>query len=243
MQPTLTRLLGVEHPVIQAPIGSASCPALAAAVSNAGGLGMLALSWRKIDAIQRLIRETKALTSQPFGVNLVLEWPQEERLRACLDEGVKIVSFFWGEPSPLWKIAHDAGAVVLHQVGSVDEALRSCNAGTDAIVAQGFEAGGHIRGTTTAAALLSGVVAIAGESGGGLRLDGARESGGGLRLDGARESGGGLRLDGAGESGGGLRLDGAGETDTATPDWKYICKVWPQERTVQQNRIDLQLAA
>jgi NAD(P)H-dependent flavin oxidoreductase YrpB (nitropropane dioxygenase family) len=149
--------------VIQAPVGSASCPALAAAVSNAGGLGMLALSWRKVDAIQRLIRETKALTSRPFGVNLVLEWPQEARLRACLEEGVGIVSFFWGEPNSLWQIAHDAGALVLHQIGSLDEARRSRDAGTDVIVAQGFEAGGHVRGTTTASVLLHEVVAVAGD--------------------------------------------------------------------------------
>ncbi len=123
---------------------------------------MLALSWRRIDAIRRLIRETKALTSRPFGINLVLEWPQEERLRACLEEGIGIVSFFWGEPNPLWKIAHDAGAVVLHQVGSVDKARRSGDAGSDVIVAQGLEAGGHVRGTTSAAALLSDVAGMAG---------------------------------------------------------------------------------
>jgi NAD(P)H-dependent flavin oxidoreductase YrpB (nitropropane dioxygenase family) len=134
---------------------------------------MLALSWRSVDAIRRSIRATKALTAQPFGVNLVLEWSQEERLRACLDEGVGIVSFFWGEPNSLWQIAHDARAVVLHQVGSLDEARRSCETGTDVIVAQGFEAGGHVRGTTTASVLLREIVAVAGESGGGLRLDGS----------------------------------------------------------------------
>jgi nitronate monooxygenase len=155
-------ILGIEYPVIQAPIGSASCPALAAAVSNAGGLGMLALSWRKPESIRRLIRHTKALTSRPFGINLVLEWPQEERLRVCLDEGVRIVSFFWGEPGPLRQIARGAGAIVLHQVGSLAEARSALHAGTDAIVVQGFEAGGHVRGTTTVAELLRQAVAIAG---------------------------------------------------------------------------------
>ena len=120
---------------------------------------MLALSWRTPRAIARLIGETQALTSCPFGVNLVIEWPQEERLRACLDAGVKMISFFWGDPTELWKIAHDAGALVLHQVGSVEEAARSRDAGTDVIVAQGFEAGGHVRGTTAGAALLGRVIA------------------------------------------------------------------------------------
>jgi len=78
--------LGIDVPIIQAPIGSASAPALAAAVSNASGLGMLSVTWRSLDEVRRVVRETRDLTSRPFGVNLVLAWPQEERLRVCLDE-------------------------------------------------------------------------------------------------------------------------------------------------------------
>jgi NAD(P)H-dependent flavin oxidoreductase YrpB (nitropropane dioxygenase family) len=97
LRPVKTALcdrLGIELPIIQAPMGGAVGPTIAAAVSNAGGLGMLA-PWRaNIDTLRRLIRETRALTSRPFGVNLVLEIPQEDRLAACLEERVPIISFF-----------------------------------------------------------------------------------------------------------------------------------------------------
>jgi NAD(P)H-dependent flavin oxidoreductase YrpB (nitropropane dioxygenase family) len=100
LQTPLCELIGIQLPIIQAPIGSATSPVLAAAVSNAGGLGMLALSWRDLNDVRKVIRETRSLTNRPFGVNLVLEWRQEERLRMCLEEGVKVISFFWGDPSP-----------------------------------------------------------------------------------------------------------------------------------------------
>jgi len=93
--------LGIEIPIIQAPMGGAVGPALAAAVSNAGGLGTLALWGADVDTLRRQVRETQALTSKPFAVNLNLEFPQEERLEVCLREGVPIISFFWREPSAL----------------------------------------------------------------------------------------------------------------------------------------------
>ena len=87
MKTALCERLGIELPIIQAPMGGVVGPTLASAVSNAGGLGMLS-PWRaQIDAVRRQIRETRALTSRPFGVNLNLEFPQEERLAACLGEG------------------------------------------------------------------------------------------------------------------------------------------------------------
>src|ERR1700732_3293836 len=89
--------LGIEVAIIQAPMGGAVGPALAAAVSNAGGLGTLALWGADIDTLRRQVRETQALTSKPFAVNLNLEFPQEERLEACLREGVPIISLFWSE--------------------------------------------------------------------------------------------------------------------------------------------------
>lgn len=73
MKTGLTKLLGIEYPIIQAPIGSATCPELAAAVSNAGGVGSLALSWSTNDLTRESIRKTKQLTSNPFAVNLVLD--------------------------------------------------------------------------------------------------------------------------------------------------------------------------
>lgn len=155
---SLLDMLGIEFPIIQAPIGSATCPQLAAAVSNAGGLGMLALSWSGLQAARRAIRETRTLTSRPFGVNLVLEWDQRNRLDACLEEGVSIVSFFWGDPSPYLSAARNAGAKVMHTIASVTEARRVVDLGVDMVVAQGWEAGGHILGQVATMALVPSVV-------------------------------------------------------------------------------------
>ncbi|WP_371259258.1 nitronate monooxygenase [Bradyrhizobium sp. WSM1743] len=93
--------------------------------------------WRAdIDTVRQQIRETRALTSRPFGVNLVLDFPQEEHLRACLDEGVPVISFFWRDPSSLARQARAAGATVLHTVGSVAEAKRAVEGGVDVVIAQ-----------------------------------------------------------------------------------------------------------
>jgi NAD(P)H-dependent flavin oxidoreductase YrpB (nitropropane dioxygenase family) len=158
MKTTLCERLGVELPIIQAPMGGAVGPALAAAVSNAGGLGML-VPWRAdIETVRRQIRDTRALTARPFGVNLNLEFPQEERLAACLDEGVPVISFFWRDPSALVPRAKANGAVVLHTVGSAAAARQAMDCGVDVVVAQGWEAGGHVRGTVATMALVPAVV-------------------------------------------------------------------------------------
>lgn len=155
---SLTTLLGIRVPVIQAPIGSFSCPALAAAVSEAGGLGTLALSWDSLSHCREKIYETRAATRAPFGINLVLEWDQTDRLNACLDAGAKIVSLFWGDPSRYISLAHQADAKTMVTVGSSAEARKAADAGADVIVCQGFEAGGHIRGVTGSIALIPAVV-------------------------------------------------------------------------------------
>lgn len=152
-----TRLAGIDLPIVQAPIGGLARPELAAAVSNAGGLGMLALTWSEEDAIDEQLGRVAALTARPVGVNLILAWPQEERLRRVLDHGVRLVSFFWGDPAPLVPIAHAGGAIVIHSVGTVGEACRSVDAGVDVIVAQGWEAGGHVRGDVATMALVPAV--------------------------------------------------------------------------------------
>jgi nitronate monooxygenase len=150
--------LKIELPIVQAAMGGASCPELAAAVSNAGGLGMLALSWSSADDMRREIRKTRGLTVRPFGVNLVLEWPQEDRLALCLEEGVPIVSFFWGQAGPLTEVAHRGGAKVLHTIASADAARRAVDDGADILVAQGWEAGGHVHGKVATMALVPAVV-------------------------------------------------------------------------------------
>ncbi len=162
MRTTLCDLLGIEVPIVQAPMGGAGCPALAAAVSQAGGLGMLALSWHPPKAVRAAIRQTRALTDRPFGVNLVLAFPQEERFAVCLEEGVKLISFFWGDPAPYVARAHAAGALVASTVASAGEARRAAAAGVDILVAQGWEAGGHVMGEVATLPLVRAVVAAAG---------------------------------------------------------------------------------
>jgi nitronate monooxygenase len=152
------RALALSAPVVQAPVGSATTPALAAAVSNAGGLGMLALTWTAPEAVRERIRATRALTARPFGVNVVLEWDQRERIRVCAEESVAVISTFWGDPCRYVEAIHGAGALHAHTVGCAEEARRAVDAGVDVIVAQGWEAGGRVRGEVTTLALVPAVV-------------------------------------------------------------------------------------
>jgi NAD(P)H-dependent flavin oxidoreductase YrpB (nitropropane dioxygenase family) len=151
-------LLGIELPLIQAPVGSATSVELAAAVSDAGALGTLAVSWHSERQLRQLLDRLRASTDRPWAVNLVLEWDQHGRLEACLEEGARIVSFFWGDPLPYIADVHAAGGIVLHTVGDVEEARQAVDAGADAIIAQGWEAGGHVRGKVATMALVPAVV-------------------------------------------------------------------------------------
>ena len=135
-------LLGIEKPIVQAPMSAV--PELAAAVSNAGALGMLALTWST--PAGDVVRETTALTERPFGGNLVLASDQHRRLDEALEAGLRIVSLFWGDPAAYVEQVHDANGVVLHTVGSAEEARRAVASGVDVVVAQGWEAGGHVWG-------------------------------------------------------------------------------------------------
>jgi nitronate monooxygenase len=154
----LTELLGIEAPIVLAPMGGAVTPELAAAVSNAGGLGTLPLSWSTPDEVRSHVAETAALTDRPFGVNLIREWDQRERLTVAVNAGAPVISLFWGDAAGLVQEAHDEGAIVFVSVASADEAARAAAAGADVVVAQGWEAGGHVRGTVTTLALVPRVV-------------------------------------------------------------------------------------
>jgi nitronate monooxygenase len=147
-------LLGIERPIVLAPM--VDIPGLAAAVSNAGGLGMLTLTWS--DDVGAVVRETAALTGRPFGGNLVLTDDRHQRLEQALDAGLRVVSFFLGDPSDYIKPVHDAGGIVLHTVGSAEEARRAVASGVDVIVAQGWEAGGHVGSTIATLPLVPAVV-------------------------------------------------------------------------------------
>ena len=158
MRTSLCERLGIELPIIQAPMGGAVGPQLAAAVSNAGGLGMLVLWRAAADTMRRQISELRTLTSRPFGVNLVLDFPQEERLAICVEERVPVISFFWRDPSSLMQRAKSGGAIVIHTVGSAADAKLAVDCGVDIIVAQGWEAGGHVRGMVATMPLIPVVV-------------------------------------------------------------------------------------
>jgi NAD(P)H-dependent flavin oxidoreductase YrpB (nitropropane dioxygenase family) len=155
----ICRLLGIELPIGNAAIGTAAGPELAAAVSNAGGLGLIAVSFLKRPAdVRNAIRKVRELTDRPFGVNLLLEWPQEERLQVCLEERVPLISLFWGDPAPFVAAIHSAGARLMQTVGSVAEAKQAARAGADIVLAQGWEAGGHVRGETSTMCLVPSIV-------------------------------------------------------------------------------------
>ena len=156
MRTPVCELFGIEAPIVQAPIGTAAVPRLAAAVSNAGALGMVALSWAA--DVPGVIGETAALTGRAFGGNLVLAWDQHRRLDQALEAGLRIVSLTWGDPSAYVDKIHEAGALALHTVGSAEEARRAAGCGVDVIVAQGWEAGGHVWGSIATLPLVPAVV-------------------------------------------------------------------------------------
>jgi len=138
-------------------MGSILSPELAAAVSNAGGLGQLTLTGDVGDAKRKLDR-LASMTSRPFGINLLIPYLDREVLELAARRA-RVIDFFWGDPDPeLVCVAHDAGALASWQVGSTAEAIAAEAAGCDFIIAQGFEAGGHIRGTLGLLPLLGAVI-------------------------------------------------------------------------------------
>ena len=154
----LCELLGIAHPIICAPMGWITGPELTAAVSGAGGLGILGAGANPPELLRQKIRQVRDLTDRPFGVNLILSRPAEERFQVCVDERVPVLSLFWGDPAPYVARAHDAGMKVLLQVGDVASAINAKAKGVDAIIAQGVEAGGHIAGELSTMTLVPRVV-------------------------------------------------------------------------------------
>jgi nitronate monooxygenase len=147
-------LLGIEHPILEAPLSAD--PRLPAAVSNAGGLGSLGLSWS--DDAGEVVRQTAALTDRPFAGNFVLTSDQRPRVDQALSAGLRLVSLIWGDPDGYVDLVHDAGGLLIHTVGSAEEARRAVGAGADIIVAQGWEAGGHVWGGVATLPLVPAVV-------------------------------------------------------------------------------------
>jgi len=154
MRTPVCELLGIDQPIVQAPMSAVS--QLAAAVSNAGALGMLALTWST--PAGDVVRETGGLTDRPFGGNFILTSDHHTRVDQALEAGMRIFSFMWADPGEYVQQVHDAGGVVLHTVGSAEEARRAVAAGADVIVAQGWEAGGHVWSQVATLPLVPAVV-------------------------------------------------------------------------------------
>ena len=154
----LCNQLGIDHPILCVGMGTISGAGLAAAVSNAGALGVIGVARMPATYTRNEIQRLRSMTSKPFAVNIILALLQEGQVQACFDEHVPIIVFFWGDPAPYVSDAHRRGIKVLVQVGSVDEARRAASAGVDGIIAQGVEAGGHVRSSISLSILLPSVV-------------------------------------------------------------------------------------
>jgi enoyl-[acyl-carrier protein] reductase II len=152
MKTRISDLLGIKYPIIQAGMIWCSGWKLAAAVSEAGGLGLIGAGSMYPDVFEEHIRKLKAATQKPFGVNLPLLYPQmDEIIEIVLREKVKIVFTSAGNPKKWTALFKENGMIVAHVVAGSRFALKAQDAGVDAIVAEGFEAGGHngIEETTT----------------------------------------------------------------------------------------------
>lgn len=161
----LCDLMGIRYPIFCAGFGSAAGPEIAAAVSNAGGFGVLGCSGIAPEYVEKLVNQTRALSDLPLGVNTIIEETEEgdrewllKQVEAIGELKVAAVVLFWGDPAPYVEPAHRHGLKVFIQVGSVDEARAAASAGVDAVIAQGIEAGGHVRGTTSIWELLPATV-------------------------------------------------------------------------------------
>jgi enoyl-[acyl-carrier protein] reductase II len=148
----ISALFAIRYPIIQAGMIWCSGWELASAVSNAGGLGLIGSGSMYPDVLRDHIRKCKAATDKPFGVNLPLIYPQvEDHISIIIEEGVKIVFTSAGNPAKYTKFFKDHGLKVVHVLANTKFARKCEEAGVDAIVAEGFEAGGHngIEETTT----------------------------------------------------------------------------------------------
>jgi nitronate monooxygenase len=158
LETAFTRLVGCTVPIQLAGMGSILSPELAAAVSNAGALGQVTLAGVALDEVKVRLDRLTSLTSKPFGVNQLIPYLDRDVLVYSASKA-KVIDFFWGDPDPeLVRIVHEAGALASWQVGSVVEAMAAEKAGCDFIIAQGVEAGGHIRGTLGLMPLLAQVL-------------------------------------------------------------------------------------
>ncbi|MGB4843642.1 MAG: nitronate monooxygenase [Ferruginibacter sp.] len=144
MQNRITRLFNIEYPIVQAGMIWASGWRLASAVSNAGGLGLIGSGSMYPDVLREHIQKCKAATKNPFGVNVPLLYPDiDKHIQIIIEEKVPIVFTSAGNPKTWTAVLKEKGITVVHVVSSSKFALKAQEAGCDAVVAEGFEAGGH----------------------------------------------------------------------------------------------------
>jgi len=140
----ITDLFGIKYPIIQGGMIWVSGWKLASAVSNAGGLGLIGGGSMRPEIFREHLQKCKTATANPFGVNIPLLYPySQEQIQIAIDEGVKIVFTSAGSPSKYTSFLKAKGIKVVHVVGNLKFALKAQEAGADAVVAEGFEAGGH----------------------------------------------------------------------------------------------------
>ena len=150
MQTEITKLLGIEYPIIQGGMAWVAEHHLAAAVSAAGGLGLIGGANAPAEVVRNEIREARKLTDKPFGVNVMLMSPHAEEIaKVVVEEGIKVVTTGAGSPEKYMQMWKEAGIVVIPVVASVALARRMERCGADAVVAEGTESGGHIGEATT----------------------------------------------------------------------------------------------
>ncbi len=150
MKTEVTELLGIEYPIIQGGMAWVAEYHLAAAVSEAGGLGIIGASSAPADWVREQLREAKKLTDKPFGVNIMLLNPNaDEVAKVIVEEGVQVVTTGAGNPEKYMEMWKAAGVKVIPVVASVAQAVRMERCGADAVVCEGCEAGGHIGESTT----------------------------------------------------------------------------------------------
>lgn len=150
MKTRITELLGIPYPVIQGGMAWVAEYHLAAAVSEAGGIGLIGAGGAPASFVREQIRRTRELTDKPFGVNIMLMNPEADEIaKAVVEEGVKVVTTGAGNPGKYMAMWKEAGVKVIPVVASVAMAKLMERAGADAVVAEGTESGGHIGSATT----------------------------------------------------------------------------------------------
>lgn len=158
LRTAFTELVGVEVPIQLAGMGSVGGPELAAAVSEAGGLGVTSVAGLTPEAVEARLDKIRRHTRKPYGANFLIPLVDPEAVRAAAHMA-RVIDFFWGFPdAELVRLAHKGGALASWQVGSLEDAVAAEKAGCDFIIAQGIEAGGHIRGKLGVLQLLAQTV-------------------------------------------------------------------------------------